>query len=251
MNSGLTFRREGSGPAIILLHGFASSSRFWSDISRRLHPRYDLIAIDWPGFGAAPPSPPLKTVAEFALAVLALADELGLDRFCVIGHSMSGFVVQELLVQHGDRLTAAVLYGAGLKVDPSRRFESLDDTVRRLHRDGSAVTAARIVRNWFAHPHDYALQVCLQAAQGMTEAGAEAALRAFSAADYTGRLRCARTRTLVILGEEERSHPPASATELCSALPNANMIMLPCCGHAAHLEQPELFDAALLAFLQD
>ncbi|TEA77090.1 alpha/beta hydrolase [Allopusillimonas ginsengisoli] len=248
----MTFRREGSGPAIILLHGFASSSGFWSDLSRRLCDRYDLIAIDWPGFGSAPPAPALETAAAFAQAVLALADSLGLDKFCVIGHSMSGFVVQELLAHHEHRLMAAVLYGAGLKVDASRRFESLDDTLSSLHRDGPATTADRIVRNWFASPQDstYAMQVCLQAAQGMTGEGAAAALRAFFDSDYTGRLSHVRTPVLVILGEQERSHPPDSAIALSQALPNACLVMLPRCGHAAHLEEPGLFETALLEFMQ-
>lgn len=245
------FRRQGTGPAVILLHGFASSSMFWSEMSGRLGKHYDLIAVDWPGFGAAPATPALSCVTDFAQAVLALADSLGLKQFCVMGHSMSGFVVQELLAHHQHRLTAAVLYGAGLKVDASRRFESLDDTLRRLRQDGAAATACRIVHNWFADPNDggAALQACLSAAEGMTEEGAAGALRAFSDLDYTGSLKQSNTPALVILGEQERSHPSASAIELCAALPDAYIVILPHCGHAAHLEQPDLFETALLEFL--
>lgn len=251
MPSALHYRREGCGPAMFLLHGFASSSAFWSALSHTLSSQYDVIAPDWPGFGTETAAPVLESVEDFAVAVLALADALGIEQFYVMGHSMSGFVVQELLCRHGHRLLGAVLYGAGLRVDSTRRFESLDDTLQRVREDGPDVTGARIVRQWFVDGcnRKAAEHVCVQAAQGMTAQGAVAALRAFFHADYTGRLQEVKTPVLVILGEGERSHPPASAVQLWAAFPDAHLAILPYCGHAAHLEQPELFERSLYAFL--
>ncbi|OWT63601.1 alpha/beta hydrolase [Candidimonas nitroreducens] len=245
------YRRQGKGPAVMLLHGFASSSLFWSGLMDALEPDFDLIAPDWPGFGAAGSRQPYRRLPDFASGLLALADELGLQRVHVVGHSMSGFVVQELLCHHPERLGRVVLYGAGLSVNRGRRFETVEQTLQRLQAEGVETAARKVVDSWFADaarsPAAHAL--CLQAAAGMSEQGAAAAIEATQNADYTGKLQGCATPALVLSGEAERSHPPASALELYRALGNAHLCILPLCGHAAHLEQPLWFESVLREFL--
>lgn len=246
------YRRQGRGPALILLHGFASSSLFWSALMDSLQADFDVIAPDWPGFGAAGQELPYGRLQEFAAGVAALADELGLERFHVVGHSMSGFVVQELLCRHSARLDTAVLYGAGLSVNKGRRFETVAQTLQRLRTEGPAAAARRVVDSWFAQPSRSAdaHAACLAAAAGMSVEAAAAAIEATQHADYTDKLQGCDTPVLVLGGEAERSHPPASALELQRALGNAHLCILPFCGHAAHLEQPQWFEAVLRSFLE-
>jgi len=242
----------GRGPALFLLHGFASSGAFFADMAGRLSHHYDVIMPDWPGFGTSSKQAPLASIGDFAKAVLCLADQLQIQRFFVLGHSMSGFVVQQLLLEHADRLHGAILYGAGLKVHAARRFESLAETLRRVESLTPAELARDTIRHWLAQPETNTdlFDACLQAAQGMTRQAAVHAVRAFAQADYTGCLDQVETPALIILGEAERSHPPSSALELQRALPHSHLAILPFSGHAAHLEQPVLFERALLAFLQ-
>ena len=246
------YRRRGQGPVLILLHGFASSSLFWADLMDRLGTRFDVIAPDWPGFGATPDAVPYASLAEFTTGLIGLADELGLERFHVLGHSMSGFVVQALLCDHAVRLDKAVLYGAGLSVNKARRFDTVAETSRKLQAEGVDATVKRVVASWFADTASQAQahRLCLEAGRGMAAPAAAAAIQAMEHADFTGRLRQIHTPTLVMAGEAERSHPPPSALELQRAMGNAHLCLLPFCGHAAHLEQPEWFAEILLHFLQ-
>jgi len=245
------YRRTGQGQPLILLHGFASSSAFWKALPAALGEDFDIIAPDWPGFGMTSAAMPLDTAQDFAAFVLRLADLLGLECFHVLGHSMSGFVVQELLAHHGARLLSATLYGAGLQADSGRRFESLQATLSRLENEGTQAAIKRILGTWFAQPlaSAEALRDCENAARGMTLQAAKGALTAFAGVNYSSRLDHATTPTLVILGECERSHPPVSALELAGALPGAHLAILPFCGHAAHMEQPKLFGCILREFL--
>ncbi len=245
------YRRQGRGEAVMLLHGFASSSLFWAALMERLGTQFDVIAPDWPGFGATPEAVPYASLAGFAGGVIDLADKLGLERFHVIGHSMGGFVVQDLLCEHARRLHSAVLYGAGLSVNRARRFEAIAETLLRLEAEGVDATIKRVVSSWFADPVRDAKvhRLCVEAGRGMTLPAAAAAIRAMEHVDFTGRLGQAQTRALVISGEAERSHPPASAMELRDALANAHLCILPFCGHAAHLEQPEWFEMVVREFL--
>ncbi|MBV6304168.1 alpha/beta hydrolase [Candidimonas humi] len=244
-------RRKGSGPAVVLLHGFASSSLFWSGLMDSLQADFDLIAPDWPGFGAAGRQPPYRRLQDFASGLFGLADELGLERMHVVGHSMSGFVVQELLCRHPDRLDRVVLYGAGLSVNRGRRFETVAQTLQGLRAEGVEAAARKVVDSWFADAErsTAARAACLEAAAGMSAEGAAAAIEATQDADYTDKLRSCATPALVLSGEAERSHPPASALELYRALGNAHLCILPLCGHAAHLERPLWFEAVLREFL--
>lgn len=245
------YRRQGRGEPVLLLHGFASSSLFWAELADRLGSRFDVIAPDWPGFGQSQGLAPYTNLDEFAAGVIQLADRLGLGDFHVVGHSMSGFVVQALLHQWPDRIKKAVLYGAGLSVNKARRFESIAQTLDRLRTDGPQLTSVRVIQSWFAdiERDRHAYQHCLKAACGMTLAAASAAVQAMEQVDFSCQPPPAAKSVLVLAGEAERSHPPASALELSAALPGAHLGIVPFCGHAAHLEQPELFYLMVKRFL--
>jgi len=246
----MSYRRSGQGEAVFLLHGYASSSAIWASLISHLETQFDVIAIDWPGFGASHHYAPYTQLEDFAAGLLELAQALHIPRFHVVGHSMSGFVVQQLLAQHHDVLLSAVLYGAGLKLDPLRRFESIETTLQRLRQDGARVSAERVILSWFRDVTQdaCAVQQCLDAAQGMTIEAGCAAIQAMADADFTHLLVHAKVPTLVILGEAERSHPPQSALELKAALPHAHLAILPFAAHVAHLEQPKSFQLHLELF---
>ncbi|HEY9270646.1 alpha/beta fold hydrolase, partial [Achromobacter sp.] len=137
----MEYVRRGSGRPLFLLHGFCSSSAIWDGLAGALADGHEVIAIDWPGFGRGANAAPLQGLPAYADALVALADELGIARFDVLGHSFSGFVAQQLLCSVPGRVGRAVLYGAGSRVDAAARFEPMDQTLARLRADGSQATA--------------------------------------------------------------------------------------------------------------
>ncbi|MDT4881856.1 3-oxoadipate enol-lactonase [compost metagenome] len=143
-----------------------------------------------------------------------------------------------------------MLYGSGLRVDPAARFEPIGQTHARLREDGPRATARRVLATWFRegerHP---AFAACLEDGASMSAAGAASMIEAAQGVDFSRRLRLAQAPALVILGEHERSHPLASALALRAALAQGSLCVLPDSGHAAHLECPSPFNAALRAFL--
>lgn len=250
MPSPPVYVRQGQGEPLILLHGFASSARSWTSTIAALNDRWDVIALDWPGFGAASGQTPCSSLPQFASHFLALLEHLRLQRCHVMGFSMSGFVVQYLLVHHADRLHSAVLYGSGPQLDSRRRFEPVGTTIARLRRDGVDATVDQVLPKWLAQgSNSPAFAVCRLAAQGMTPEAGIAAIQAMADADFRGQLAQACTPTLVVQGELDHTHPPASAFALWQELPQASLAVLPGCGHAAHLEQPAWFHGMVRSFL--
>lgn len=238
-------------PALILLHGFCGTSASWSALASALSDRFRVFTPDWPGFGDRLHEPPLHSMAEMAGEVLALADREGLERFHVLGHSMSGFVVQELLRDHPARLLSAVLYGSCASMQAGGRFESVQDTADRVRREGVAATAQRIVTTWFvagaAHPQHAA---CVEQGRRMSMDAALAAMRACEPADYTDALERAKTPVLVIAGEHDRTASLSATAALARGIAGAALCVLPRSAHAAHLEQAALFELALRRFFE-
>jgi pimeloyl-ACP methyl ester carboxylesterase len=246
----MKYTRRGSGRPLFLLHGFCSSSAIWGGLLGALADEHDVIAVDWPGFGRGAQAAPLQGLPAYADALVALADELGIASFDVLGHSFSGFVAQQLLCAVPGRVGRAVLYGAGLRVDGAARFEPMDQTLARLRADGPRATAKRVLGAWFRQGEQApAYAGCLEDGMTMSAAGAASMIAAVAGVDYTQALAAVRAPVLVISGELERSHPLPSALALRAALTHGSLCVLPDCGHAAHLERPLLFNTAVREFL--
>jgi len=242
--------RAGSGPPVVLLHGFCGAARGWRPLVDALADRFDLIAPDWPGFGPSVDREPLESIPDMAAWVVSLADRLGLERFSVIGHSMSGYVVQTLLREHGHRIDRAVLYGTGLADPAASRFESLEATAVRLRDDGAAATARRVCATWFvAGERAPAYADCVADGGRMDVAAGVAALRACREIDFSGTLGSVDREALVVVGDRDRTFRVAEAAALAASLPRGRLCVLPLAAHAAHLEAPGLFAHVLRDFL--
>jgi pimeloyl-ACP methyl ester carboxylesterase len=90
--------REGGGERLLLLHGLGGSTAVWSPVIELLAARREVLAIDLPGFGAAPalPADLEPNAVNLAAAVRATCAELGFERAHVAGNSLGGWVALEL-----------------------------------------------------------------------------------------------------------------------------------------------------------
>ena len=86
----LRYVRAGSGPAVVLVHGFGSSLYTWKDVIPALAASHDVVALDLPGFGQSD-QPADLSFEDFPRAVLGLMDRLGIERRpSLVGNSMGG-----------------------------------------------------------------------------------------------------------------------------------------------------------------
>jgi pimeloyl-ACP methyl ester carboxylesterase len=94
----LTYERRGAGDPLVLVHGLGSSRRVWDPITSRLAERFEVVAVDLPGFGGSEPLPrDVEPVpATLAASLAALLDELGVTAPHVVGNSLGGWVGLEL-----------------------------------------------------------------------------------------------------------------------------------------------------------
>lgn len=104
---------EGSGEAIVLLHGIAGSSQTWQSVMRPLSRTFRVVAPDLLGHGNS--TKPRSDYSLGALAVLVrdLLDELGITRATIVGHSLGGGIAMQFIYQHPDYAQRLVLIASG------------------------------------------------------------------------------------------------------------------------------------------
>ncbi|WFP74800.1 alpha/beta hydrolase [Mesorhizobium sp. WSM4906] len=102
-------RRAGSGPGLLLLHGFPETHLMWRDVAPKLADRFSVVCADLRGYGRSscpPSSPDHAPYAKRAMAadLAALMTKLGFSRFMVAGHDRGGRVAYRLALDHPDRV---------------------------------------------------------------------------------------------------------------------------------------------------
>jgi pimeloyl-ACP methyl ester carboxylesterase len=94
----LDHHRGGSGEPLVLIHGIGHTWRGWKPMLPLLEPRFDVLAVDLPGFGHSPPLPPgvEPTPEVLADAVERAMDAAGFERATVCGNSLGAWIALEL-----------------------------------------------------------------------------------------------------------------------------------------------------------
>lgn len=124
------FTDEGQGPAVIALHGAPGSVDDWRWFAPHIVNHMRLIRLDLPGFGGTPlHSEPDPRVEERAQWVVEVADDLGIERFCVLGHSLGGGVAMEIAARWPGRTWGLALI-ASVGLEPHKAIRRY----RRLHQ---------------------------------------------------------------------------------------------------------------------
>jgi len=246
----LNYTRQGTGFPFVLVHGYLGGSAAWYEQISALSGSFDVIAPDLAGFGASRRLEAPDNIAGCARQVLALLDDLHIDRFHLLGHSMGGMVVQEMAAIAGARINRLICYGTGPVGVLPDRFESIDRSRQRLHQDGLEATADRIVATWFADgedapgfrpSRDLAYQASMQAAL--------ASLTAWETWNGTAALASLTMPTLVLWGDLDKSYGWSQPEALWRGIRNSRLAVVPDCAHNVHMENPRLFNQLIAEFL--
>lgn len=259
----LHVERAGSGPALLLLHGFTGSGATWAPFFPAFAARFDTLAVDLIGHGrSAAPADPARYRMEWCVDdLIALLDLLDVERAAVLGYSMGGRVALHLALAAPECVSALVLEGTspGI-VDPAERAARVgsdEALARRIEREG----LESFVDSWEALPL-FASQRRLPAEVRARQRAARLAnsprglansLRGMGAGAMRpvfDRLGEIAAPTLLLAGELDGKY-----RELCGilaeAMPNARCEVVPDAGHAAHLERPEAFERVVMGFLEE
>jgi 3-oxoadipate enol-lactonase len=239
---------------LVFLHGIGGAARAWRgqlDFFRR---RYRAIAWDMPGYGGSAPLPTVS-IAALADALQEFLRQVGATRPILVGHSIGGMIVQQLLAKSPDIASAVVLaqtspaFGKpdgdwqkafiGARLGPLDRGETLvslaPSLVKELVGDDPDRSGMALARDCMA---------CVP------EATYRATMLALMGFDLRGALRDIAVPTLVLSGSKDNNAPAQMMAKMASYISSATYVELEGAGHLVNLERPAAFNAALDSFLK-
>jgi 3-oxoadipate enol-lactonase len=250
----LRFSEDGSGPAVVLLHGFPLDRSMWNEQVPALAERYRTIVPDLRGHGEtdAPPGP--FTMEQHVADVVALLDRLGLERVALVGLSMGGYITMNFLARHPERVWAVVLADTRPQEDGPETKQVRAAQARLVQTEGLEPFIEQQVPRMFAaatlHDRpDLADRYREIVRRGRPNAVAAALDGLAARPDTTATLRTLACPALVIVGAEDVATPAADSHLMAELIPNARLEVIEGVGHMSNMEAPERFNAALLSFL--
>jgi pimeloyl-ACP methyl ester carboxylesterase len=248
----IAYERAGDGPPLVLAHGAVSDGRVWRSQLRGLADEFTVVAWDEPGTGRSSDPPDGFSLADYAHALAALVEEVGLGPAHVAGLSWGATVVLELLRQHPDRVATPILVGgyAGWKGSLP-----LEEVQARLE-GARAMLSAPSGRGHVTLPGLFAGEPPVEYASLLDEMAADVRpgtlwtqLSLMAEADLREVLSHIAQPTLLVWGElDVRSPVDPVARDLARAIPDATLVVLPRAGHVCNVERPEAFNAAVREF---
>lgn len=253
---------SGGGPPLVLLHGFTGSTETWAPLRAPLGATHATIAIDLPGHGrsSAPDEPARYGLGRFADDLARVLDTLAAERVALLGYSMGGRAALRFALRHPDRVAALVLESTSPGIaDPVRRADRLASDIAMadsIDRDGIHA----FVERWERLPLWESQHALPDATRALLRAQREANQPGWLANSLRGagvgadqpvldRLSTIPAPALLIAGALDAPYV-ALGRLMERALPGARLTIVPDAGHAVHLEQPEAFAAAVIAFLR-
>jgi pimeloyl-ACP methyl ester carboxylesterase len=224
------YQVTGAGEPLVLVHGLSGSTRWWDKNIGPLAKHFRVYAIDLLRFGDGTARPKF-VLREAAKNLLALLDDVGLERAHFIGHSMGGLIVSELAAEHQARVGRLILVNAA-----SLPFG------RNLPR-----LAMGSVRTFFRLPLGF-LPVLVQDAHRTGVLPILKTAREIITTDITEKVGHVAAPTLIIWGEHDHMLPLAIGEQLLETIPDARLIVIPRAGHNPMWDRPEEFNRAVISF---
>ncbi len=235
-------------PPLVLAGSLGSTLQMWRPQVAALAERFRVVRIDHRGHGDSPVPPGPYAIGDLATDVLALLDDLGLDRVAWCGLSLGGMVGMHLASEAPDRITGLVLCCTTSYFPDKTLWRQRVTDVRER---GTAPLAAGIAERWFtpgwARQHPDVVAEAIGWIAGTSNAGYAACCQAIDEWDHRDRLPAVRAPTLVIAGSADPSTPvDPHARTMADGIPGARLEVL----DAAHLATIERAPEATALILE-
>jgi pimeloyl-ACP methyl ester carboxylesterase len=255
----LRVARLGSGPPVILLHGYPDNLQIWSDLAPRLAAHYEVIAFDWPGMGHSESWSGGATPFDFARRLHTLLDAWKIEKAALIGHDMGGQPALAFAAEYPQRISQLVVMNSLVIWDEKTSWE-----IALLRKFGwNRVLLERLPRAVFFRairtflPRGYKLSAELRG--DLWKSFQRPEVRKFvvrMCAGYQGTLPRLKQRypsiqapSLFLWGESDKHFPVAHARKLAEMVPGATCEEIPHAGHWMALNLAEEVSLRILRFL--
>jgi 3-oxoadipate enol-lactonase len=240
-------------PPLVFLHGIGGAARAWRSQLDFFKDRYRTIAWDMPGYGGSAPLPTVS-IAALADALRDFLQQVGSTKPILVGHSIGGMIVQQLLAKHPHIASAIVLAQTSPafgKPDGDWQKAFIEARLGPLDRGETlAAMAPSLVRELVGdHPDIGGMELARDCMACVPEATYRATMLSMLGFDQRNALKDIVVPTLLLSGSKDKNAPAPMMVKMATYMPSAKYVELEGVGHLANLERPGAFNAALDSFL--
>ena len=131
----IVYQISGSGPALVLLHGFLESKAIWDDFEVILQEDFTVISIDLPGHGESDQLAEIHSMQLMAEAIKAVLMAENTAKAVITGHSMGGYVALQFAVDNRDIIKGLVLFHSHANADSDETKKNRIRTIEIVHQN--------------------------------------------------------------------------------------------------------------------
>jgi 3-oxoadipate enol-lactonase len=241
-------------PLVVLIHGLGADSEMWVYqmqvlVDAGMRP----MAVDVPGFGKTPWVGTKWTVREIAKGLADWMRQFSPGKKVIVGLSMGGVIAQQIALDFPEQVERLVLASTFATLRP-RTWKNWIYLLRRsgtVLLNGSAAQAEQVADHLFPEASQAIYhQMVIEKIRQADPRAYQKAMRSLVFYDSRDMVKNLSLPVLIITGAKDGTVPPAAQAELANLIPNARQVVIPEAGHAVNIDQAQLFNQYLLAFIQ-
>lgn len=243
---------QGRRPWITLSHSLACNLHMWDDQMAALTQTFNVLRFDTRGHGLSSAPPGDYILEQMADDVKGLLDHLGIARTHWVGLSMGGMIGQTFALKYPEVFQSLVLADTTSRRPPNAA-QMWGERVAMARANGMAGVLDSTLARWFTDGYrntrrDVMARIGEQILSTPVD-GFAGACAAIAKVDTLDRLKEIRCPVLIIVGDQDHGTPPEMARAIHENLPGSELRVIPSAAHLSNVEQPDVFNQALAAFL--
>lgn len=225
---------EGSGPPVVVLHGWGGQIESMTPVLRCLTQHHRVVAIDLPGFGESPLPEGAWGTPDYSAFVRDLVAELGIERAHFVGHSFGAKVSFHTAAVYPDLVDKLVLVGSpGLRTPPSVGARAKRLAGRTGRAVGKLGPLGRAVR--------HAIYKRVASSDYQSAGDLRPILVTVVNEDYRDLLPRVGSPTLLVWGSEDDAAPLVHGQQMERLIPDSGLVIFEGAGHFAYLDDADRF----------
>jgi len=237
----------GAAP-LVLLHSLGTNAHVWDPQAAALSASFRVIRPDLRGHGLTSCTPGPYSMAQFAADLADLLDALNIPQAHIGGISIGGMIAQAFAAAHAPRVASLILCDTAMAIPPAENWIARAAKVRA---EGIGSIEDAVIANWVTPDFTGSAETAgLRAMLTRTPVeGYAAGCEAIAAADLSAGTAGLKIPALVIVGDQDKPTPVASAQALQAAIAGASLTIIEKAAHIPTVEKPAEVTAAISNFL--
>jgi 3-oxoadipate enol-lactonase len=248
-----TLEGPADAPIVTMSHSLAANLSMWDPQMSVLTARYRVLRYDTRGHGGTDVPEGPYSLDQLAEDVRALLQALGIQRTSFIGLSMGSMIGQVLALTYPEMIQCLILCEASSRTSPELQL-IWDERIRVAQTQGMGAHVESTIDRWFTAPFQERRADVVDPVRAMIRAtkpeGYVGCIHAIKGLDLIERQNAIRIPTLIIVGEEDPASPVANSQAIHERIQGSELVILKSAAHLSNMEQPEVFNRAVLAFLE-